>query len=172
MAENNATFMKELEQHLRKRDIPFDHLQNRVMCFPHLINICVKSVLGGYGTAGYTGTNKTSKDEESDEESGNESDEDSGQNAKKRDAVAAGRKIVRVMRASGQRRDHFEDLIRTGNAKNFFKVDRKVVRVRSVQLLHDVKTRWDSVYLMIKRLREMRPVSDLMLPVPNLPDVT
>ena len=33
------------------------------------------------------------------------------------------------------------------------------VQVQHLQLLRDVKTRWDSVYYMIRRLRLLRPVS-------------
>jgi hypothetical protein len=36
---------------------------------------------------------------------------------------------------------------------------RVVVQVPELQPLRDVKTRWDSVYLMLRRLRQLRPVS-------------
>ncbi len=30
--------------------------------------------------------------------------------------------------------------------------------LKELQLLRDVRTRWDSIFLMLNRLREMRPV--------------
>jgi hypothetical protein len=38
---------------------------------------------------------------------------------------------------------------------------RVVVQVPELQPLRDVKTRWDSVYMMLQRLRQLRPVSRL-----------
>jgi len=87
-------------------------------------------------------------------------DKQSFEEAVKRDPIALGRAVVRSIRASGQRRQNFEETIKDGNDKHWFGADAngKHVVVPSLQLLRDVKTRWDSVYGMISRLREMRPV--------------
>lgn len=81
----------------------------------------------------------------------------------KRDPLRRARKVIRLLRSSDQRRDGFRDFIRDGNRRNwFFKKtddDRTLVKVPEVQPLRDVKTRWDSVYLMLERLRQLRPVS-------------
>jgi len=61
--------------------------------------------------------------------------------------VARGRNVVWVIRASGERRREFDVEIAKGNAKGLFKI-------KPLQLLRDVCTR----YLMLQRLREMRPV--------------
>jgi hypothetical protein len=58
---------------------------------------------------------------------------------------------VRVLRSSSSRRDAFDQHIRDGNEKGWFDVGQ-------LQLLRDVKTRWDSVYYMLRRLRELQPV--------------
>ena len=46
-AENNATAMRELESLLKSRDpdLRFDHLNNHIRCFPHIINICASHVI-------------------------------------------------------------------------------------------------------------------------------
>ena len=84
------------------------------------------------------------------------------QEAAHRDPIALGRVVVCAVRASGQRRDHFLTVIRNGNLnKQFILGNRVEVVVPELQLLRDVKTRWDSIFFMIRRLRIMRPVSCL-----------
>ena len=47
-AANNGTFMEQLERLLHKRDIDFDHLDRRIMCFPHVINICCQHIIAKF----------------------------------------------------------------------------------------------------------------------------
>jgi hypothetical protein len=65
-----------------------------------------------------------------------------------------------VLRNLGQWRDLFDDIVRDGNDKGWFRAGTppKPVKLPSVQLLRDVVTRWDSIYYMVRRLRDMRPV--------------
>ena len=74
--------------------------------------------------------------------------------------IALARSVVGVIRASGQRREAFNDLITNGNEKGWFQQGDppESVKIRHRQLLRDVQTRWDSVYHMLERLRLMRPV--------------
>ena len=83
------------------------------------------------------------------------------EDACKRDPIALGRDVVRALRASGQHREHLNTIIDNGNKDGFFFVGESTtpVQVQHLQLLRDVKTRWDSVYYMIRRLRLLRPVS-------------
>jgi hypothetical protein len=68
--------------------------------------------------------------------------------------------VVRSIHASGQRRDHFLSIICEGNInKHFILGDRVEIVVPELQLLRDVKTRWDSIFFMISRLQIMRLVS-------------
>lgn len=84
-----------------------------------------------------------------------------------RDPISLGRAVVRAIRASGQRRVHFVTIIKDGNTNKHFSIaGGPPIQVPSLQLLRDVKTRWDSVYYMIKRLRLMRPAIDHFLASP------
>lgn len=146
-----------LQTLLNDRDIPFHHKDNRIRCFPHIINICVDHVLKEF-----TKVELVDIDFETQFAAvvGSPSSETQTlAEALERDPIARGRMVVNAIRASGQRRDAFEELIIDGNARGYFKVEGKTVKLNVVQLLHDVCTRWDSVYNMIKRLRELRPVS-------------
>jgi hypothetical protein len=57
-------------------------------------------------------------------------------------------------------RDAFDDVITNGNSKGWFKAGQplKVVQLKRLQLLRDVRTRWDSEYYMLNRLCELCPV--------------
>lgn len=82
----------------------------------------------------------------------------------KRDPLGRARRIIRLLRSSDQRREGFRRSIQEGNERNWFSEktpdgNRRSVQVPELQLLRDVKTRWDSVYMMLQRLRVLRPVS-------------
>ena len=119
------------------------------MCFPHVINICCQHVIDKLtDTAVVDGTQGTHL----------ENPAQSYEDAVKRDPIARGLNIVRVLRSSGQRREAFQEVIQDGNARGWFRVGDQTVQLRPLQLLRDVKTRWDSVYFMIKHLHELHPV--------------
>ena len=44
-ATNNNTFIANLEELLRRRDIVYDSSQHRIICFPHVVHICVMHVI-------------------------------------------------------------------------------------------------------------------------------
>ena len=75
-----------------------------------------------------------------------------------RDPIACGRAVVRACRASGQRREQLSQLITEGNANKTFGPSDAPIEVPGVALLRDIDTCWDSVYLMIRRLRVLHPV--------------
>jgi hypothetical protein len=173
-ASNNETWMKGLETILLSRDIPFDWADNRIMClftrilhcitltltlfrcFPHVIQICCDHMIDSITDTNLADTAAEfvalipSPDP----------DRQTFEEAVRRDPIALGRAVVRSIRASGQRRQNFEETIKDGNSKHWFGLNDKGEHlvVPCLQLLRDVKTRWDSVYGMISRLREMRPV--------------
>lgn len=152
-AGNNGTTMKEIDRRLQEREIKFDALDRTIMCFPHVVNLSSGRVIEGLTRA------KISEDVAEDWQPPPLLQRQSYADAVARDPIALGRAVVRVIRASGARREAFDDIITTGNAKNWFKDGEKIIQVKPLQLLRDVSTRWDSVYYMINRLREMRPVS-------------
>ena len=159
-ASNNETFMKELETLLRLRDIDFDYTDRRIMCFPHVINICCQHVINEF-------TNLDLIDAPEPEELppalvGTQSYDD----AVRRDPIAHSRNIVHVLRTSGQRRDTFADLIIDGNAKGWFRagIPPVVIKLPPLQLLCDVRTQLDTVFFMIRHLRELQPVSTNITP--------
>jgi hypothetical protein len=152
--------MKALAELLKARDIPFDYEDNRIMCFPHITNICTTHVVESL-------TNASLADAQAEFDAAlppRDATDQSYEDAHSRDPIALCRCTVRAVRASGQRRDHFHEIIRDGNAKGWFKsADNppETVKVPELQLLHDVRTRWDSIFQMIHRFHELRPVSKL-----------
>lgn len=158
-ASNNKTCLQELEVLLRARELEVDFRagDRLVSCFPHIIHICVTHVLKSFNDDEIT----TIIDSEtwSDTFPDVEEEQDAYVEAVKADPIAMARTAIWAIRASGMRRDEFTDTIRTGNLKNWFKnTTGSVQQVPELELLRDVKTRWDSTYAMINRLRALRLV--------------
>jgi hypothetical protein len=143
-ASNNETMMQYLETKLRGREIAFDARDRRIMCFAHVVDLCSGRVVSAASGPVDEGNDHSSSDDDTDISN----------------PIALARAAVRAIRGSGLRRDEFDEVIKNGNDKGWFKQGRppKTVKVERRQLLRDVRTRWDSVYRMLNRLREMRPV--------------
>jgi len=82
----------------------------------------------------------------------------------RRDPLKRARRLIRFFRSSDQRRTDFLKFIVEGNQKEwFYRINkdgkRELANVPAKEFLRDVKTRWDSVYKMLQRLRILRPVS-------------
>lgn len=165
--------------------IGFDRLNHRVRCYAHIINICsshiiasVTSIPESYISDLKVGSNIANYDSDSDSSDGEPDIEDLDldgcyDNSSpqfdnwlagiKRDPLRRARRIVRLLRSSDQRREGFRAFVQDGNERGWFtakddKGRRTPVQVPELQPLRDVKTRWDSVYMMLQRLRELRPV--------------
>ncbi|KAN0103884.1 Ribonuclease H-like domain containing protein [Russula decolorans] len=155
-AENNATAMRELEALLKLHDddIEFDHLNNRIRCYPHIINICSSHII-----ASSTCISKRFLETLKSEFAGDLVY--SNIEGLKRDPIKRARRIVRIVRSSDQRKQAFKKVINTGNHSGWFRShDNEVIELPDLELLRDVKTRWDSVYCMIERLLVLRPAID------------
>jgi hypothetical protein len=210
--------MRELEALLKRHDdnIEFDHLNNRIRCYPHIINICSSHIIASStrisrqfletlksesdGELVYS--NFEGGDDDDDDDDGGDDDgdgEDNGEDGEdnnnggrlfaretdipeltldegrlnilddevrawytglKRDPIKRARRIVRIVRSSDQRKQAFKKVIETGNHSGWFRShDNEAIVLPDLELLRDVKTRWDSVYCMIERLLVLRPVS-------------
>ncbi|KAG5633753.1 hypothetical protein H0H81_005535, partial [Sphagnurus paluster] len=141
----NDTFMQGLQDGLKMHNIStlFMAQDQRIMCFTHIVNIC----------AGHM-TEKASNTPHSDDLDNYRGEVVTSGGG--RDVIVLCCNTVCGIRASGQRINHFEDTIKLGNEKKWFKDGDKVVRVHEVQLLHNVRTRWDSVFLIGYRFLELR----------------
>ncbi|KAN0118276.1 Ribonuclease H-like domain containing protein [Russula decolorans] len=201
-AENNATAMRELEALLKLHDddIEFDHLNNRIRCYPHIINICSSHIIASSTriskrfletlksefASDLVYSNIEGDEDDEDDEDGKD-DDDSRLFARKipeltldeeqfdilddkvrawyiglkRDPIKRACRIVRIVRSSDQRKQAFKKVINTGNHSGWFRShDNEVIELPDLELLRDVKTRWDSVYCMIERLLVLRPAID------------
>jgi hypothetical protein len=145
--------MKELSNLLEERQIEYDPIENRIPCFPHVINIWVKHILDDYATADFSDVENTWTV--------------CGQDITKIDYISAvtgktlerTRNLVRSVRASNQRRANFRDTIVIGNEKGWFRGDGgEPIKLPEVELLLDEPTRWDSTFVMVNRTRNLRQV--------------
>ena len=81
----------------------------------------------------------------------------------KRDSLKCAQRLICVLRSSDQQQQGFRVFIQDGNEHGWFTVKddegkRSPVQVPDLQLMRDVKMRWDSVYMMLERLRQLQPV--------------
>lgn len=141
------------------------------MCFPHTINIAVQHVLNKMSSV-----EAPENDEDDPEDLTDAANADEGRRygqtfeaACAQDPIARIRKIVTAIRVSGQRREALMTWIDTGNKSGLFVLQNKPVQIQMMQLLRDVRTRWDSTYQMIKRCIEMRLVC-CCTPIHNFTD--
>ncbi|KAN0111558.1 hypothetical protein V8E52_008389, partial [Russula decolorans] len=152
-AENNATAMRELKALLKLHDddIEFDHLNNRIRCYPHIINICSSHIIAS----------STHISKQFLETLKSEFAVRAWYIGLKRDPIKRARRIVHIVRSSDQRKQAFKKVINTRNHSGWFRShDNEVIELPDLELLRDVKTRWDSVYCMIERLLVLRPAID------------
>jgi len=152
--------MLELETMFAERDLDFEATDRHIMCYAHIVNLSSGRVIQGA-----TGVDVANHDEDWFSPlppPPSSPDEQSYTDAVARDPIALGRNVVRVIRASGKRREAFNEVITNGNARGWFVVGepprQNIITIKPKELLRDVVTRWDSVYHMLNRLREMRPV--------------
>jgi hypothetical protein len=143
-ASNNGTLIQEFADLMATDGIEYNADDSWIRCFSHIVNVCAGRV--------------TTKFIElhTDEEHDNDYDDDD----RPKNPITKCRKTVQVIRASGQRRDDFADIIIDGNKRGDFTDEKKsTIQLPEWELLHDVKTRWDSLLYMLRRSRILRQVS-------------
>ncbi|KZT28411.1 hypothetical protein NEOLEDRAFT_1035922, partial [Neolentinus lepideus HHB14362 ss-1] len=105
-------------------------------CFPHIVNLACKAVLGAMTDMSYAAENAANYVP-------NDDSVTTIADAIRRDPVATTRTLVRVIRASSIRRQYFAEV-------------QKALQQKDLQLLRDVDTRWSSTLLMIERVLLLR----------------
>jgi hypothetical protein len=150
-ASNNATMLKTLETLLKDRGIINQERNRQVMCYAHVVDLSSGRVIQNLPGA------IESYDESEPNELPDTSSVDAA-GAHTRNPVALARAVVRAIRGSNTRRAAFQQCILDGNERKTFYDAGELVKVKPLQLLRDVRTRWDSVFFMLERLRELRPV--------------
>jgi hypothetical protein len=76
------------------------------------------------------------------------------------DLLRWARRLIRILRASDDHRRGLQQFIEDGNECGWFTTmdndaKRTKIQVLALQLLQDVKMRWDSVFMMLRRLRHL-----------------
>ena len=154
----NDTMLQYLQKGLEECEITsFDAKENRIMCFPHIINIAVHVVSTCMSSTEVPDCNDDPEVSYEAETDGCNKDQ-TFEDACAGDPINRLRKIIIAIRSSGQRKDAFNAWIVTGNEHGWFILKGAPVKIIARQLLRDVRTRWDSTYLMIRRCIEMRLV--------------
>jgi hypothetical protein len=152
-AGNNQTALNEVSSQLIDRGIDFDPINHRIPCFPHIINLCAQRIINMFSGADFSnvadswvhGTTVIDKGDYI--------------AAVRGDPIKRARSLVKAIRVSPLRRSAFRKTIISGNDLNNFLDDMgRPVQVPVVELLCDAETRWDSTYIMLNRLRVLRPV--------------
>ena len=143
-ASNNKTMMEELQTMLTSRDIAFNANKHRTMCFAHIVNLCSGWVVH----AAVDGVED--KDAPSLSDNDNDSPFSSGDVIHAPNPIEAACAVVWAIQGSGQCRSDFAKVITDGNAEGWFKDGRRSIQLKNLQLLHNVCTRWDSVYYMLE----------------------
>jgi hypothetical protein len=183
MAANNDAFLRSLGDIYKRLPpnlaVSFDFKDCRIQCFPHVINTCVKHTLKALSSGVDAVTQADERDGEGDSDEGSDedkggdedSDEDEGgdegtnidtglEDWSHGDLLNKARGLIRKIRSSGQRSERFTNVIKGGNQYGWWKdAQGSAMTIEPKQLLRDVKTRWDSTYQMLTRLREFRQVS-------------
>ncbi|EUC58853.1 hAT family dimerization protein, partial [Rhizoctonia solani AG-3 Rhs1AP] len=147
-ASNNNTMMQELKRMFDSRGINFDPEENRLRCFPHIINIATQAYLHALPKSAEKFREKCAEKvvELSAEQS-------SYLSALASDAVAACRDTVKSCLSSGIRREGFKRNLIEGNKAGRFKLNGKTVILPIILPSLDCPTRWASTADMVDNFR-------------------
>ena len=146
--------MTKLSRLLQERGIDFDPQDSRIMCFPHILNICSK-----HATDDLASADLTSVSEASFVFPGSNVNKRAYLEALGRDPIAHAHDVVHIVRSSSLRCESFKEIILDGNIKKYWRDEEcEVVQLPVRELICNVPTHWDSKYAMAQRLRLYRQV--------------
>ena len=139
-AANNNTFLKELEYVCHQKEIKFDHKKNNIRCLAHVINLTVQEILKNI---------KAGDAQEEDEllELVSQEEQEDDVNV---EIIPKLRLLIVKIRSSPQQKEKF------ARCCKFFSI-------QSLNVILDVKTRWNSTYLMLDRALKLREVSSFII---------
>ena len=163
--------MRELQALLIGREIEFDYLNNRIMCFLHIINICTAHIIAASTQVSkkYLDSNGVDGDDDEDflspgHRTAPQLDEafiasqpahrQAWLRSLRRDPIKLVADIIRYIRASDARKQVFAGIVELCT-----KDDPESRGAPPLQLIQHVRTRWDSVYLKLQRFHLLRKVS-------------
>ena len=106
--------MRKLEPLFRERDIPFDANNNRISCFPHIINIIAQHVIKKVSKSVAANADDAFIFEQSHNLDVQRTPPKTFAEACTSDPLGRVRKIIVAIRASGQRHDEFNSWIKMG----------------------------------------------------------
>jgi hypothetical protein len=133
-------------------EVAFDPLDSRINCFPHIINICAQHTIKALNS-----NIDPDLDLDSDES------DDEGDTIRRHipvDLLGKVRSLIKAIRASGQRQTEFYNVVESGNRADWWKdANGNPEKIKPLKFLRDVKTRWDSTYQMLIRLRMFKQVN-------------
>jgi len=143
----HSTMLKELEILLCPHEVEFNHKDNHIRCFPHITNLCSNQVIEAFTDV--TLVDDTGGFITSASGPPGDPDDQSYEEAVARDPIALCWSTVQAVCTLGQQHDHLADVIADGNKKGWFKSTENptvTIQVKQVQLVCDMKVRWDSLY--------------------------
>ena len=143
---SNTMMMQAMEAHLNPCQIYYDAADNHIICIKHNTTNTTGCMIAKASTTEYS-DNFNDFADPVDSQDG------------VCNVIALVHNIVHSIHASGQCLDRFNNTIKLGNERRWF----GDVKVPELQLLHDVKTRWGSVYAMLKRFCMLQPVCVILI---------
>ena len=142
-AENNTKMIEELENLFHKREL-FDFVtkEHQVHCFPHTVNISTGHVVKALTSA---------PNEQEPPNNHVPSTTQTYEQAVARNPITMAHAAICVIHILGACQEAFTKVIEEGNKDGRFKdFAGNSIKLKQLQLLHDVPTCWDSVYYMIQ----------------------
>ncbi|KAF9225639.1 hypothetical protein BS17DRAFT_879002 [Gyrodon lividus] len=128
------------------------------MCFLHILNICSGHIADQYMDIDFAMIGNAWVDAL---DPNIVVDKDAYLEALREDPIALGHDVICIVHASNLRREAFNNTIITGNQMNWFTDEEgEPTNLPILKLIRDMKSHWDSIYLMINHLHILKQALD------------